>query len=297
MASNGLQTVAVTTDLSSVDLGDSVTVIVRIDGDPDRKVHGAKVQLVRNAAHRYTMTDLTDRKAHKHFDFEDAVITETRICSDRESTPGEHVVSLGIPADGLPSADGQVSWSIRAVIERHLGHDVSSQVPIQVLAGPERFASEATDEPRYVGDRCVEIDVSTRTLRAGETITGTVTLSPDRSITVTYIGVVFARTTSLEEGLKGHFLAPQMLQDQSLQLDPGDRRSVPFEVTLPTDAAPTVRGSLTTPHCHSAVAWEIGAHVTIGPSAEDAPPTDSYMFLGLNVYNTPELPAPNAQID
>jgi hypothetical protein len=45
-----------------------------------------------------------------------------------------------------------------------------------VLAGPERFASEATAGARYKGERGIDPELSTRTFRPGETITGNVIL-------------------------------------------------------------------------------------------------------------------------
>ena len=286
MSSDEVQTVAVRIESSPTALGGTVTAVVTVQGNPDRKVREVKAQLVRSAFHRYTQTNITDHGSHDSLSYEAVVITETLISSDRPGAPGEYLLSLQVPEDGLPSAVGQVAWSVRAVIDRRHGHDVTAEAPVQVLSGPERFTSEANDDPRHVGERCVDLKLSSpRTLRAGETVTGNVELRPTRAMTVTRIGVLFVRTTSDKSGLTGNVIAPQTLFEEPVHLQPGDTRSLPFDLTLLADAAPTVRGSLTTPRCHSMIAWEVGAQVTAVLSP-DGKAADSFVFVGLNVYNT-----------
>ena len=278
--------VAVTTEVSPTVLGATVNAVVTITGDPDRKVRGAKAQLVRTAIHRITQNNVLDHGYHDSLLHEEVVVTEAPIASDGKVVPGEHVISLRVPEDGLPSATDQVTWSVRAVIDRRHGVDVKAEAPVEVLAGPERFASEATAEPRYKGERCIDLELSTRTLRPSETITGTVILRPTRAMTVTEVVATFVVTTPVKKGLEGTAVASQMLLDEPLDLQPGDTRNLPFDLTLPDDAAPTVRGSVTTPPCHSIISWDVGAEAKSVLSADDKTGTQGFVYLGVNVYNT-----------
>jgi SpoOM protein len=286
MSSAELQTVAVRTEPAPTVLGGTVNAVITITGEPDRKVKGAKVQLVRTAIHRVTQTNVTDHGSHDSLLQEAVVIAEVPIGSaDGPVVPGEQMVSLHIPADGLPSATDQVRWLVRAIIDRRHGVDIKAESPIVVLAGPERFASEATSEARYKGERSIDLELSTRTLRPGDSVTGNVILRPARAIRVTEVVVTFAVTLPAKKGLEGTAVAPQILLTDQLDLWPGDTKRLPFELTLPADAAPTVRGSLTTPPCHSIISWDIGAEAKSVLPGDNKTEANAFAYLGINVYN------------
>jgi hypothetical protein len=291
MSSEEPQTVAVMTEPVPVVLGGTVNAVVTITGEPDRKVRGAKAQLVRTAIHRVTQTNVVTYGYHDSLLHEAVVITEVPVISSGgQAAPGEHVVSLHIPEDGLPSATDQVRWSVRAVIDRRHGADIQAESPIEVLAGPERFASEATSEARYKLEGGIDLELSTRTLRPGQTITGNVILRPARAIKVTEVIVLFVVTLPVQKGLETTTLTPQTLLNEHLDLQPGDTKTLPFELTLPADAAPTVRGSLTTPRCHSIISWDVAADAKFIPSGADKTEANSLVYLGVNVYNADGAP-------
>jgi hypothetical protein len=103
-SSDELQTLTVTTETSSAELGATVDAVVTITGDLDHKVRGAKVQLVRTAIHRITQTNVLGHGNHDSLLQEEVVVTEVPIACDGRVVPGEHLVSLLVPEDGLPSA-------------------------------------------------------------------------------------------------------------------------------------------------------------------------------------------------
>jgi hypothetical protein len=307
VSSDELQTMSVATGSSPTVLGGTVNAVITITGDPDRKVRGAKAQLVRTAIHRTTDMDVEmfgHGGYHDTLRHEEVVVTENPITSSGGKVmPGEHIVSLHVPEDGLPSATDQVKWSVRAIIDRRLGVDIKADTPVQVLAGPERFATEATAEASYTRERCIDLELSSRTLRPGETITGNILLRPTRAMTVTKVVICFVKTTPVmkalegttkvpvKQGLEGTAVVPQTLLDEPLGLQPGDTRKVPFDLTLPDDADPTVRGSMTTPPCHSIITWQVGAEAEFVLSADDNTPADGFAYLGINVYNTEVAPS------
>ena len=85
MSSDELQTVAVTTETSPTELRAPADAVVTITGDPDRKVRGAKAQLVRTAIHRITQTNVLDHGNHDSLLQEEVVVTEAPIGSDPRS--------------------------------------------------------------------------------------------------------------------------------------------------------------------------------------------------------------------
>jgi hypothetical protein len=183
-----------------------------------------------------------------------------------------------------------VKWSVRAVIDRRHGTDIRAETPIEVLAGPERFASEATSDARYKGERCIDLELSTRTLQPGQAITGNVILRPARAMQVTEVVVIFVVTLPVRKGLEGTAVAPQVLLNEHLNLQPGDTRKLPFELTLPADAAPTVRGSMTTPKCHSIISWDVGAQAKSVLPGDDKTQANGFVYIGINVYNADAAP-------
>ena len=64
MSSGELQTVVVTTEPAPAVLGGTVNAVVTITGEPDRKVRGAKAQLVRTAIHRVTQTNVLGKGSY-----------------------------------------------------------------------------------------------------------------------------------------------------------------------------------------------------------------------------------------
>ena len=202
MSSDELQTVTVTTESSPTVPGGTVNAVVTITGEPDPKVRGAMAQLVRTGLHRVTQTNALSHGEHNSLSQEDVVVAEAQLTdSNGKVLPGEHVISLPVPDDALPSATNMVWWTVKAVIDRRLGTDVKAQAPVVVLTGPERFASEAADEARNVGEHCIDLELSTRTLRPSETISGNVLLRPLRAMTLDNAIVTFVLTASVKDGL------------------------------------------------------------------------------------------------
>jgi sporulation-control protein spo0M len=273
--------------------GGTVRAVVTITGGPDHKVRGATVRLVRNALYKMSVTDVTDHGSHNTLLDNDAVITEVPLTdSNGQVVPGDHAVSFALPDDALPSAPKYVSWKVEAVIERHHGIDVKAQAPVEVLSGPELFADEATSEAVPIDGPGVELELPIRSLRPGETITGKVIVRPERAMTVTRVTVNFNRCVGTAKGHDFTGIVPFRVLlddavDQPVELRTGDTRTFPFELTLPEDAEPTVRGPSTTPPCSSVIFWTVVAiatHVLAPGEKGDGRPA---VQLGINVHNAP----------
>jgi hypothetical protein len=285
-----LQTVTVTTQSPSTE-GGSVNVVVVITGQPDDAVRGATAQLVRTALYKVTDTNVVSHGYHDSLFSEDVVVAEASLTDPAGRVlPGEHAVTLALPPDALPSATKVVWWSVRAVIDRRHGIDVKARAPVEVLAGPERFADEATSQARYVGEHCVQLEAPTRTMRPGEAISGNVIVGPTRAMTVGKLFVGLARTVGTKDGYDTAAAVTQSLIDESLDLQAGEIRKYPFTLTLPDDADPTVLGRSTTPPCDSHVAWALTAVAEPLRAPGDKYADKPGVSVGVNVYNAQAAP-------
>jgi hypothetical protein len=276
----------VTTGSSSTMTGGTVNAVVTITGDPDDKVRGATARLVRTALRKTRETDVFWYGYHDEVRPHDDIVAEAPLTdSSGKLAPGNHVVSFAVPDDALPSAAEVVSWSVRGVIERHHGVDVKAEAPVEVLVGPERFASEATSEAWYDGERFLELELRTRSLRPGDVIRGKILVRPTRVLTLTSLTAGLVRVV----GADSEAVVTQSMLDEQLVLQAGDVRDYPFELTVPEDALPTVVGSATTPPCASRITWAMVAvaRVLRAPGEYGDKPSAGYR---VNVYNAGVTP-------
>ena len=77
--------------------------------------------------------------------------------------------------------------------------------------------------------------------------------------------------------------------DEQLELQIGDARDYPFELTVPEDSPPTVMGSATTPPCASNIEWAMTAvaHLLQAPGEYAKNPATGYK---VNMYNAGMAP-------
>ena len=282
MSSKDAQKMTVTTEPSSTTTGGTVSAVVTIIGDPDDKVRGATARLVRTALRKTRETNVfMGHGSHNEIMPHDDIVAEVPLAdSSGQLAAGNHVVSFAVPDDALPSAPKVVSWSVKAVIERHHGIDVKAEAPVEVLVGPERFASEETIEPWYDGERLLELELQTRSLRPGDVIRGKILVRPTQALTLTSLIAGLARVV----GGHGEAVATQSLLDEQLELQAGDARDYAFELSVPEEATPTVLGSDTSPPCASRITWATTAVAQL-LRAQGHTSQKSSIACRVNVYN------------
>ena len=273
--------------------GGTVHAVVTITGEPDRKVRAATVRLLRNALSKVSLTNVTDHGSHDSFLGHDVVIAETPLTdSSGQVLPGEHAVSFALTADALPSAPNFVAWSVEAIIDRRHGIDVKAHAPFEVLSGPDLFVDETTSDPIQVDGPGVELELPVRSLRPGDTIAGNVVLRPPEPMTITRLIVAYVWSVGTATGHHPTQIDPVTVLldehvDTPLDLQAGDTRTFPFELTLPDDALPTVLGPHSTPPCFSIISWNVVAVATRVLSPGEIGTGKSAINLGINVYNAP----------
>src|ERR1700721_2386290 len=204
----------VTAESSSTTTGGTVNAVVTVTGDPDEKVRGATARLVRTALRKTRETNVFwGHGYHDEIMPHDVDVAEVPLTdSGGKLATGNHVVSFVVPDDALPSAPKVVSWSVKAVIERHHGIDVKAEAPVEVLAGPERFAAEATSEAWYDGERFLERELESRSLRPGDVIRGRILVRPTRALILKNLFAGLARFI----GTDSEAVATQSFLDEQL---------------------------------------------------------------------------------
>jgi len=168
--------------------------------------------------------------------------------------------SFTVPSWAPGSSDVLAMWSARLTIARG-GRDVDSRGDFTVLIGTEDL--KTTDEPQARtsgdGDTDVDIAVPAVVFRAGETINGSITLTPrahmsDGELKIYWghrrISHPLERTPAIADGTRS---GPSVKLGKGIALRANTPVTVPFAVPLPEDAPPTGEA------VHSSLVWFLEA--------------------------------------
>jgi sporulation-control protein spo0M len=231
--------------------GDSVTARVVVGGGTDDRVQGGRVELAYE--NRYL-----DEERHRDSDGDYSTRTVTRsetvvVASQPlpggpagPVTPGEHTVTLTFPPESPPSAHEPegfgdlVKWEVRAILDRKMAFDPDAKHQVTVFSRPEQYASWAQSAPVSKSAECpMGLDLSTRSLRPGEGISGQLTITPRESAKARSIRVQLERrrtdtpdNITRTETLEGPQLAGKT------DLEAGQTLTFPFEMALPVGVPP-----------------------------------------------------------
>jgi len=168
--------------------------------------------------------------------------------------------SFTVPSWAPGSSEVLARWSARLTIERG-GRDVDARGDFAVVIGPDNI--QVSDEPqqRVGGDGETDVDIvlPSLTYRAGETINGSIVLTPhadmsDGEIVIYWghrlISHPLVRTPAVGGGGKS---GPTIKLGKGISLRSGTPVTVPFAVPLPEDAPPTAEA------VHSSLVWFLQA--------------------------------------
>jgi hypothetical protein len=168
--------------------------------------------------------------------------------------------SFTVPSWAAGSSDVLARWSARLTVERG-GRDVDAGGDFRVIVGRENL--EIIDEPlrRTGGDGRTELDIVLPSLVyvAGQTISGSVTLTPTVDMSDAELGIYWAHSRishPLERSpaAAGGFTRGDVIKlGKGIPLRQGAPVSVPFAVALPEDAPPTGQA------VHSSLVWFLEA--------------------------------------
>ena len=168
--------------------------------------------------------------------------------------------SFTVPSWAPGSSDALARWSARLTINRG-GRDIDTRGDFTVVIGSDDLQITDPPQQRTGGDGDTELDIvlSSLVFRAGETVSGSVVLTPRKDMSDAEIGIYWCwsrsshpltRTPAAEGGGKS---GQTIKLGKGIPLRVGAPVTVPFAVPLPADAPPTGEA------VHSSLTWFLEA--------------------------------------
>lgn len=240
-------TLSVTVEPDRIWPSQQVQVRVEVGGEVDDKVRGVAAGL--RCVNRYAYED-RDSDGDTHTRHSTQTVHEEALPLGSGGPPpvGQHAVTLTLPANAPPSASGTVEWQAWARVDRP-GRDVNEEAPLGVLAWSPLSAQDAQTPLQTSADCAVGFEgLSSRSVRPGEQLTGTLVVTPSDDVKATEVRVELRATkTSHSRGR-----VEEKLQDAgvplaaAIPLAAGQTQRWPFAIHVPPDAVPSLRTELTT---------------------------------------------------
>jgi hypothetical protein len=168
--------------------------------------------------------------------------------------------SFTIPSWAPGSSEELARWSARLNVERG-GRDVDTRGDFTVVIGRDNVQVADTALARTGGDGETEVDIvlPSPLFRAGDTINGQITLTPQADMSDGELAIYWGhrrishpleRTPAIAGGTKS---GPTVKLGKGISLSKGTPVTVPFAVPLPEDAPPTGEA------VHSSLVWFLEA--------------------------------------
>jgi hypothetical protein len=170
------------------------------------------------AATEYTLTERVLASSH---------------LSREELASAEGHVRLRAPESGPPGAQGAIDWSVRAGADS--GPDETAE--ILVLAPCATFADDLERvAPALNSSPEVSVDRDTETVRAGDSLSGVVTVMPEKKLKARAVSVALVNTFMLATQLH----PPERLElARDVEIESGQRHELPFAIPVPADVPPS----------------------------------------------------------
>jgi hypothetical protein len=209
-------------------------------GELDRKAQGARLELGYRNTYREDDTDADgDRTTRTRTS--DVLVAVEQVPVGDGASPGQLDAQLTVPADAPGTAAKSVEWFVRALVDRRHARDATAEQPLTVLAPADALGPWAQSAPKVDGRCTFALDVSTRTVRPGDAITGTLTLTPHEEIAARAVRVQLERRREdPDRNVDSDDTTRVELRGEGV-LAPGEQVTLPFEIVVPEDAAPSFR--------------------------------------------------------
>jgi hypothetical protein len=232
--------------------GDTVTATVVVGGQPDQRVQAGRIELA-----------YVNRFLDRERDYDSDGSRDTRVVTRQEDIVvayaplpagaegpvgfGTHQVTLQFPPDAPPTAHEPtgfgdvVRWEVRAILDRRMAFDPDAKAPVTVYSRPEQYAWQAQQPPVPKAAECpMGLDTSTRFLRPGEGMTGTLTITPSEKVKARAIRVQLERRrTDTPDSITKIETLPGVELSGATDLEAGQTYRFPFEVWLLQGVPPT----------------------------------------------------------
>lgn len=224
-------------------------------GDPDKKAQDGHVRLLYVNTYRYESSD-SDGDSTTSSATEDIVVAEAPLFgSGGTPAAGTFCVALHLPDDAPPSAADAVEYKLVAIVDRKAGRDVKEHVALQVASAPTAYADRAARPTEQPDELRAEIEAAPRELRAGETISGMVSVTARSGLEGRALRVRVRGIRRDQDGLTTVYDGEAQTLTEPANLAAGEPQSFPFAVQVPADARPTFDAR------HNALDWALEVFV------------------------------------
>jgi hypothetical protein len=234
--------------------GETVHARISLAGDKELKFQEGRVALLYQEKYQYrTVTRRTDAQGHSHT--EQVLRWQT---NDQEVNRlvflGETVLSEGsnqsfafdaqIPVSApatLPGNIIQVSWLVKATLDRKLINDVNAEAPLVVLVAPAgsqvRGSYGLSNEP---AEAQMSLELPGTEWVAGETLQGTLLVTAQKNFDATEVRVEVEQTeyVSYDQGNQKVNTVPVKLTGKT-KFAAGETLRFPFRVQIPQPCCPS----------------------------------------------------------
>jgi sporulation-control protein spo0M len=228
--------VGVDLDRAEVVAGEEVRASIDV-GELDKKVQGGRVELGYRNTYREDDTDSDGDRTTTTRKTDVVVVAETLALGN-----GRLAVALPVPRDAPGTASGSVEWFVRAVVDRKRARDATARADVVVRAPAEALATWSETRPS-VSDKCaMELTASSRVVQPGDTITGTLTLTPHEAISARAIRVQLRRLRADPDNNTDESTVPVELCGER-RLEAGENVTFDYTVDVPADAPPSFRAA------------------------------------------------------
>ncbi len=227
--------VKLTVEPSMLTAGDEVTCRVDV-GKIDAKVQGGRVELgYANTYARQSRDSSADSSSGWTTEW---VPIQTVSLFGGTPAPGQRVVQLRLPRDAPPGVAGAVDWKVRAIVDRRRGLDAWTEKPLVVHAAPGLLAHRTQTPTESATEIPMTIELTTRELRPGGILTGTVTVNPTVEQVTRGLRAQLVRERHEQDGIVERDVAAVVTLTGETQLRPGESISSSFQIAGPADPGP-----------------------------------------------------------
>jgi hypothetical protein len=239
-------------DRAAVPSGDVITAKVSVGGEQDDSVRGGRVELI--SVNRFREKQIAPGPngtvSETTVTSEETVVVAGHplpAASDGPVALGEHTFTLQVPPDAPPTANepdfgSMVRWEVRAMLDRRLAVDPDATIEVEVQSLPDQYGDWAASPPVADTDNVpMGFDqLSKRSLRPGEQITGVLTINPGESAKARSVRVQFERRrTDTPNDMVDSERESETELARHVELEAGKPLQYPFQIPLPEGVPPT----------------------------------------------------------
>lgn len=251
----GKMSVDLAVDGQSFAPGESIACRVDVGGGGDDKLRALRVELAYKNTYYHRTRDSDGSGTNETRTSDDVVVATERVPADDPSMLGDSGsfdFALQIPAEVPPSAPKWVEWTVAAILDRRRARDRREEVPITILGTRDGYGMWASSPQVCQEDLCdMQLEVSSRVARVGETLTGVLRVEPRREFDCRSVYVALEGRMRHEDNITRELGEAKVTLSDRPSFSPGVAQELPFEIAVPADSLPSLHAA------HSQMRWQL----------------------------------------